>query len=1610
MRAKLFLMSIAAFVFTAFSLSATVHNVSVSSNVFTPSSLTISAGDTVLWTNTGGNHNVNGDISTTANASNPASFGNGSASSSSWTYQFVFRSTGTYNYQCDPHVGLGMAGTITVNAPSLSGVVSQSFEAGSGSWIYANNPGVYNVSGDVWDVVSSLSTINPSAGSSFWGMQDLNNGNGGGAFGHTLDFYPVNVSGLSNAKVKFDYYTIGFEAADSLAYVVEFDNGTTWGPLTELNKDSQAWTTVEVVIPSGTSDVRLRIYGYQNGGSDYAAIDNVRIDTTTAAPMPSGINYSIASVTTVDANGVADSLNVECKLTGVIHSIDFDGNAGYSFYMYDATGGINIFSFTDVGTYLAPAVGDSIRVSGTIGQFNGLTQIGPDSIALLGSGVTLRQPNAVFAMDESTEGDYVKLFGFRMVDPTQWPSSTGSANVTITNGTDTIVMRIDSDTDIDGTPAPTGSFNVTGAGGQFDNSSPYDGGYQIFPSSLLDIEAVASSTLPLYTIAQVTTSDVNGIADSLNVNCEVRGTIYSIDFDGNAGYSLFMYDATGGINVFNFADVNNYTSPQVGDSIHAFGSIAQFAGLTEILVDSIVLWGSNVALSMPTVVTAFDESTESEYIRINAVNLVDPTQWPASGSNANVDITDGTDTLTLRIDRDTDIDGTPAPIGQFDIVGAGSQFDNSSPHDEGYQILPSSLSDIILAAPTNPTVNYAMASMNVLEDVGTIQVNLLINPVSTTSETITLQAVLGTNVTYPGDGTLNPAPDPVTGLFTITVPANEDSVSFSISIVDDAIIEGNETLFVNVTGVTAGLLMGPQTNYQLIVMDNDAPVTGIPSYNIAQITTNDATGVADSSGVECKITAVIHSFDFDGNAGYDIYVYDATGGMDVRSFVDIGTYQPAVGDSVRFIGTVSQFNGLTQFVPDSLMMLGNVSLKTPSVETDLTESTEGEYIRLNGFTLVNPANWPTTAAGSVNLNITNGTVTVVMRIDSDTDINGTPAPTGAFDVIGAGGQFDNSSPFDGGYQIFPTDTNSIIPIVNANPTIDFPVAAQSQLENSGTITITMPISPATTAAETVKILITEGAGITAGDYSTVPAGTTDTITLSIPSGATSASFDVLLTDDTNQEVDEDITFSISSTTAGLVSGIVTTHVFTIIDNDTPIPTYDIADIVGVDANGSSDSLGVYCKLVGFVTTPQLSGTRTDFFFTNATNTAGIKVNKGSLIAYNAIMGDEIRVVGTLSEFNGGIQIDPDSVVVISSGTNIAPTLIATDLDETTEGRVIRLNNVEMVDTTGWPSANFGNFLIVLATNDTVTLRIDSDLITSWGPAPIGKFDVIGVGGQFDASSPYTDGYQILPRVGAEIIRKVVKLAVTEVMVSSNHSSPIDGDWFEVTNFGSTSLDLQGFSWDDDSKTIGKHEVSTTYTINAGESVIFLDAVVPEDTLWLNSWLQLANGLKVVTKDEFAPIGFSSLSSGGDEVNLYDDKGQTVSSVTWDASDITAGFSIQFDTLGNLTGSSVSGTDGAYTSVNGDVGNPGNNPPISIEEFLLNDVSLYPNPTTEKVSVSTNSTEVKTIVITSLTGKVISSFVSTDAVVEINVNTLPKGVYMISIEMGNAQASRKLIVQ
>jgi Lamin Tail Domain/Secretion system C-terminal sorting domain len=170
----------------------------------------------------------------------------------------------------------------------------------------------------------------------------------------------------------------------------------------------------------------------------------------------------------------------------------------------------------------------------------------------------------------------------------------------------------------------------------------------------------------------------------------------------SSSLQVYLQDGSGAINIF----MPGETSPMAkGNSYTVVGKTTQFNGLIEIEPDDFAtdITDNGVGeLPAPIELTiaqllSSPEAFESFLIKIVAVDSVaGGDAWPDSTGNANIIITDdaGSNQITMRIDRDTDIDSTSAPAFPINVVGIFNQYDFASPYDAGYQILPRSLEDI----------------------------------------------------------------------------------------------------------------------------------------------------------------------------------------------------------------------------------------------------------------------------------------------------------------------------------------------------------------------------------------------------------------------------------------------------------------------------------------------------------------------------------------------------------------------------------------------------------------------------------------------------------------------------------------------------------------------------------------------------------------------------------------------------------------------------------------------------------------------------------------------------------------------------------------------------
>src|SRR5690554_5098742 len=296
-------------------------------------------------------------------------------------------------------------------------------------------------------------------------------------------------------------------------------------------------TTVTLTNVSGTV-ASTKVYVRLNGSTmNLTQAGDITVSSTGAADKIIALTgetleytvSTIGAVTGVDGNGVGTSVGQYVTLTGVIHCDDFRNN-GYDVVIIDDNNdGITMFNTSDVDGY-TPAEGDRITVLGQIGQYNGLIQISPATITLDASNETLQTPTSVSDLDETTESQYIQLDSVTLVNgETEW---TGNTNFDVTDGTTTFSVRVPNDASIAGTTIPNGPIRIIGVGKQFDSSSPFDSGYQIFPCSVT----------PLCTV------DVTTALDDATITATATGLNYQwIDCSDNSiivGETGVSYTAT----------------------------------------------------------------------------------------------------------------------------------------------------------------------------------------------------------------------------------------------------------------------------------------------------------------------------------------------------------------------------------------------------------------------------------------------------------------------------------------------------------------------------------------------------------------------------------------------------------------------------------------------------------------------------------------------------------------------------------------------------------------------------------------------------------------------------------------------------------------------------------------------------------------------------------------------------------------------------------------------------------------------------------------------------------------------------------------------------------
>lgn len=242
----------------------------------------------------------------------------------------------------------------------------------------------------------------------------------------------------------------------------------------------------------------------------------------------------------------------------------------------------------------------------------------------------------------------------------------------------------------------------------------------------------------------------------------------------------------------------------------------------------------------------------------------------------------------------------------------------------------------------------------------------------------------------------------------------------------------------------------------------------------------------------------------------------------------------------------------------------------------------------------------------------------------------------------------------------------------------------------------------------------------------------------------------------------------------------------------PIPISDLR-VNGVD--GLPTLLGQTVVVRGVVTADTQQGVAV--YLQDAT--AGLVCYSASFSAAVDV-GDDVTVMGTVTHFNGLVELTPATLMILhASGLTVEPTVVTLAqvigqgaTGEPYEGMLLRINGITVEGTGSW--AGNTNYNISDGSGAS-QLRISSACELVGQPIPTGACDLIALCSQYDVSSPYFSGYQLLPRFSTDVIQ-LVGPGITGGPYESDHSPDSFRISWTTGNPGTTEVEWRNVMGED----------------------------------------------------------------------------------------------------------------------------------------------------------------------------------------------------------------------
>ena len=448
------------------------------------------------------------------------------------------------------------------------------------------------------------------------------------------------------------------------------------------------------------------------------------------------------------------------------------------------------------------------------------------------------------------------------------------------------------------------------------------------------------------------------IADARNQSIGQTVTINGVATNGaELGAIRYIQDATAALPAYG----NNLSSIQRGDSVSVTGVVFEFSGLLELSPTTSFNIIGQGTLPEPLLIpiTSANEALEAQLVRFDNVTFVQSGFF--STGSSTVQITDGTNTLDVRINGSTNIDGSAVPSGPVTVVGLVGQF------NANYQLIPRDLEDIFPYVAPAKEINIKLDGNDILNN-GTYVVGnssattITVENTGSESLNVTGVSISGANAAEFSTDlipttiaplssqqfTLNFAPSTIGSMFASLIIDNDDSDEnpYTINLqafgTDNLATEPtvNASAF-NFTTIEAYTLVGeynggPDTDSYLVLWKNGSPITEVPedgqSYLRGDYIGNAKVAYVGSGtsltprGVIANQNYYFKVFAYNGSGGFENYLTSNPAEAEVTSGGEqIGNYYNGISSaSSNLLGDLSTLinphNYITYFLYKTTMM------------------------------------------------------------------------------------------------------------------------------------------------------------------------------------------------------------------------------------------------------------------------------------------------------------------------------------------------------------------------------------------------------------------------------------------------------------------------------------------------------------------------------------------------------------------------------------------------------------------------------------------------------------------------------------------------------------------